>query len=820
MAQRGCGKSRCLGPRTGAATSPVLELRLSADGNRELIPPNQLLLSDTTGRAEIDAMGWSIQEYGGRGQSVATATASVSSLTTDADASGSGDGYRDTWNGRQISLLALAVLLTALWAARWLVGDLALPEWLGAALMASVFALLPGLPVAILAGSTSRLHEAVLTITTSVATHLIVGQALVLWGDAAVGPGVAVVCGLTLAFAALAVATGGCTRILGVQAEPMSEGTLGPRVAAAMACALAAILFVLGCTRVDMASVGVFGVIALMRWEHILALAIASVVVGAAIVRRRFDPVLVGFGVATLVFCFAAFLPLVTGMPAFPTSFVHQGIIQIIEVNQGPVEGVDARFSWAGFFGAMAYLSRSAGLGDVGVLMAPAPLYVDLLLVPGLLLLARRLTGSLRLSWVAVVLFVLTNWFQQDYFAPQAVAFILYVGVLALLLDRPESESELPGWLTRLIRRVTPNRLRGRTNRFIDGDPWPASALRQPFVVDGAVLVALVAVVISHQITPMILVVALVILAALGALRAPLLPVVAAVIFVTWFSFGASDFWVGHLAELVDGLGEVSGSVQAGVADRLGSDTAYTWSQLVRIALSGGLYVLAGVGFLLNVRHRLAPVYALLAVSPFALVAVQSYGGEGVIRCFLLGSPFAVALATLAVARFVRWAGFARAPSRAVFSASAAIMMMALVLVFCRGLNASFEHTSEAQVRLTDRLLANAPSGSKILSVGPTALLFDVNTVDRISFEEAKVVQCQPNLIDCLIREDADYLYAPIQVFALARWSLGIDTPQFEADLRRAARKTGYRPVVDTTGLLVFAREGMPDPIGENEAER
>ncbi|MGN7225792.1 hypothetical protein ACTHQW_05545 [Dietzia maris] len=725
-------------------------------------------------------------------------------------------GARPAWS---IGMLALAGLLTVWWAARWLVGDVASSEWPGTVLVALVFALLPGLPVAVLAGTTSRLHAAVLTTTVSVATHLLVGEALVLWGDAAAGPGVAAVCSLTLGLGILAVATGSCRLVPATSAERPTSNSVFRRVAAAVACAVAVALFILGCSRVDIASIGVFGVIALLHWEHLAALAIASVVIGVGVVRPRFDPVPVGLGVATLVFCFAAFLPLVTGTPAFPTAFVHEGIIQIIEANQGPVEGVDARFSWAGFFGAMSYLTGSVGLDGVGSLMVPAPIFVDLLLAPGLLLLARRLTGSLRLAWVAVLLFVLTNWYQQDYFAPQAMAFVLFVGILSLLLDRPEAEAGLPGWVARMARRA-PDRLRRRTSYYVDGSPWPATALRRPLVGDVSVLVSLVAMVISHQITPMILVVALAVLALLGALRASSLPVVAAVIFVTWFSFGADDFWVGHLAELIDDLGQVGGSVQAGVSDRLGSDPAYTRSQMVRMALSGGLYLLAGIGYLLSFRRPLVLVYALLALSPFTLVAVQSYGGEGIIRCFLLGSPFAVALATLAVARFAQWAGLTRAPWRAGVPASLGIFALSLVLVFCRGLNASFEHTPADQVRLTDRLLAGAPDGSKILSVGPTSLLFDVNSVDRISFEEAKLAPCQADVLGCITQADADYLYAPFQVIALARWTLGADPGEFEDDIRRAARETGYRPVVDTPDLIVFAKSGMPDPFAEKEVAR
>ena len=51
-----------------------------------------------------------------------------------------------------------------------------------------------------------------------------------------------------------------------------------------------------------------------------------------------------------------------------------------------------------------------------------------------LLLIARSITHSWRWSWVAAFVFLVTNWYQQDYFAPQATAFVLYVTLIGVLL--------------------------------------------------------------------------------------------------------------------------------------------------------------------------------------------------------------------------------------------------------------------------------------------------------------------------------------------------------------------------------------------------
>ena len=70
-----------------------------------------------------------------------------------------------------------------------------------------------------------------------------------------------------------------------------------------------------------------------------------------------------------------------------------------------------------------------------------------------------------------------------------------------------------------------------------------------------------------------------------------------------------------------------------------------------RLAMTLGFWVLALYGFLRRVRHGYLDLDAVaLAFVPFGLLALQSYGGEMLLRVYLFSLPF---MAFLAAAAFI-----------------------------------------------------------------------------------------------------------------------------------------------------------------------
>ena len=73
--------------------------------------------------------------------------------------------------------------------------------------------------------------------------------------------------------------------------------------------------------------------------------------------------------------------------------------------------------------------------------------------------------------------------------------------------------------------------------------------------------VLVVAVVISHQLTPGILASATLLFVVSNATRLRVLPVFIAVVFLAWLSFGASTYWFGHFDALTGSVGKVGNLV-------------------------------------------------------------------------------------------------------------------------------------------------------------------------------------------------------------------------------------------------------------------
>ncbi|BCB84824.1 hypothetical protein Psuf_021370 [Phytohabitans suffuscus] len=219
--------------------------------------------------------------------------------------------------------------------------------------------------------------------------------------------------------------------------------------------------------------------------------------------------------------------------------------------------------------------------------------------------------------------------------------------------------------------------------------------------LEAALTLVIAALVVSHQLTPVALVAALLCFTLAGATRLRTLWVAAAAMFVGWFSYGATGFWTGHIEDLFGDLGRVRGNVSTGVGERLVGDPLYQQMQYSRIGWTGLLCLAAAAGWLMVRRRRGAVLAAGLAAAPAVLMAVQSYGGEVVIRCALYASPVLAPLAAVAVAgagRTLIRVSWKVGPALRVAAAFASVAVLLAMLTTTRGLNASFEHVTAAQV--------------------------------------------------------------------------------------------------------------------------
>ena len=236
------------------------------------------------------------------------------------------------------------------------------------------------------------------------------------------------------------------------------------------------------------------------------------------------------------------------------------------------------------------------------------------------------MTRDPRVPYVAAAIFLFANWVGQDYYSPQATAYLLALAYMVVLLRyfrEPPVAVEGGG-------------LRRRWRRLIafapDEPPHHAVNPRSRAVLLALMLAMFTAIVVSHQLTPAILIVSTVAIVLVRRTSLRTLPWVLLAIFFTWISFGAFSYWSGHLSELFGGIGQLGTSVNQNLGNRVSGNPSRIFVQHVRIALTLGVLGLAGVGVLRRLRAGRGDLtLILLTLAPFSVLGAQSYGGEALL---------------------------------------------------------------------------------------------------------------------------------------------------------------------------------------------
>ncbi len=472
-------------------------------------------------------------------------------------------------------------------------------------------------------------------------------------------------------------------------------------------------LWVWSANRLSLNRVGDLGLLTVLPVSYWLALALVLLGTAMAIWSRELREIQAAIHVAFLVLALYGAAGFASTYPRGTVPWRHVGIAAQIQSSAQVDARIDAYFGWPGFFGLLASWTGVSGLTDSSVLMTWAPVANNLLFLLPMLVLARVLTVDRRLAWSGIVLFYLANWVDQDYLAPQALGFFLYLCVLALLLTFFRRRERLPTALARLI----PTSWLARTSRIATraddhGRHEAVSAGRGSVII--AVALSIAAVVASHQLTPFSLLLALVALRTLGATSVRGLGVLTGTMIVAWLAYPAAPYMEGHLGRLLAQVGDVAGAAQGGLVQRVQGSDGHLLVIRARIAFSTLLWALGAAGALrLWWRTGLLPATAAaLVVAPGFLFGLQSYGVEMLLRIFLFSLPFTCLLA----AHLLPWSRgtTSRRRAGALFLVVTLLMTPAFVLV--RYGNQLIDQRGAAEVEGVRALYELAPAGSLLIA--------------------------------------------------------------------------------------------------------
>ena len=447
-------------------------------------------------------------------------------------------------------------------------------------------------------------------------------------------------------------------------------------------------LWVVSLAQLGSGTVGRFGLVSGLPITYFLALAL--VVTGTIVAIRR------GAHPATVVAHLGLFVLIVHATPAIAYSELryawawrHVGIVDLMQrrhllVPDTPVLPIYQH--WPGFFTAATTFTEASGFRSALSFAAWSPPVFGALDALALAALFATLTTDRRRVALGVWLFLVANWIGQDYFAPQAFSFFLYLVALTIVLR----------WFRRRRPGASPVRTPPATRRTL-------SLL---------LLAVMAATVVSHPLTPIVLCLSLVGLTVTRALDRRWPAAVMVILTAGWMVTGARDYTFSNLTGLLSGFGRPGSNVGSNLANlnqlSAAQHVVADAGRMVVLVMA----VLAGVAFVMQLRRRRVEwVPVVLVVAPLGILAGGSYGGEAVFRAYLFALPFAAFLA----------AGCFWSAASSRISGPRILAMLAVSLVLLTGFllayfgKEAWARFTPAEVRAAARVFDRAPDNSLLI---------------------------------------------------------------------------------------------------------
>lgn len=423
-------------------------------------------------------------------------------------------------------------------------------------------------------------------------------------------------------------------------------------------------------------------------------MALALLTAGFVLSVRRPEPS-TGLVVAHLV----AFVVLIHGTPViaygtlrYSWAWKHLGIVDRIQRRGNLDPSADAfspYFQWPGFFALNALIDELAGRHSALAFAAWAPVFFNLASGGAVVLIARSLTADRRVVWLTAWIFLLGSWVGQDYFSPQAMGYFLYLVVIGMCLR----------WFSPRRNAVDPEEGVGTAGQHVGRL--------------AVVLVLLVVITCSHQLTPFMTLSALTVLVLWRRCTVRTLPALMGLLVAAWIIFVATAFLRGDLRELLSSFGR-SDNASSGLVNLSEASAGHTFVALMDRVLTFLVWLLAGLGAArLWLTRRLDPAPALLLLAPVGILAANSYGGEMVFRVYLFSVPFA---AYLAASFLTPRAGLRPTWRRTTATFLTSALLLTAFLFAYYGKDRMYHFTPD-EVGASGLVYDTAPAGSRLVAI-------------------------------------------------------------------------------------------------------
>ena len=471
-----------------------------------------------------------------------------------------------------------------------------------------------------------------------------------------------------------------------------------PRVLAVLA-AVGAIVWLVGLKEVDISRIGDLGIASMLPLWGVAGLTLLAVAFCLGLFSARSPAWLLTAILLAIIVLLYGLTAMLEHEARFAAAWRHAGFTDYFLRHGSTNTRLDAYFAWPGFFVALAFLVRASGLDTPLHLLSVAnwaPLFFNLLYGLVLYAIYSSLTTDRRVRWLGLWFFFLSNWAGQDYMAPQALAYLLYLVLIWTVIRSFRTAQPWPYWLKRLARDRSETQAMGRSRLA-------------PLVVVAALFTALV---VSHPLTPFFTLAAVFVLVIFGGVRPWWLPVVLLVIVGVWDALTMRDFLAGHQEVLTSVWSGISGKLDQNLGARIVGSPEHLFIVRLRLLMTGLLWALAAVGVVRLWRSRATSLTAvMLALAPLSMVPLQAYGGEMLIRAEFFALPFITFLAAHVF--------FPLPATSDSWRKGAALVLTSVVMLgaflFTRFGNERQDYMSTAEVQASRYLYANANPGTLLV---------------------------------------------------------------------------------------------------------
>ena len=530
-------------------------------------------------------------------------------------------------------------------------------------------------------------------------------------------------------------------------------------------------------------------------------LAIAAAVGELARPHRR--GWVLGLSTATLTLLVLGLQPAVESAARLPVAWLHAGFAETIATTGSTLTAYDARFSWPGFFAAVAFIAKASGLSNPAPMLTWAPLVLGGMAVLAIRALAHAVFGNRRVAWLATWIFLLANWTEQEYFSPQGTAMVLFIASLAVAVRYLVS----PGLMTSTGLRPSASTV------------TPRDRIWAQLIVIGLVT----AIAPTHQLTPYVLVGMLFVLLVCRRLTTQWLPFLAGVPVVAWFIVGARGYWSSHLSTITGAIGRVDSSVSQGIGQRFAGDTGHQLMVTARVSMTLLIGLLAVIG-LVMLRRRGIRNLALPALTAFSfgLAVLQSYGGEVFVRCYLYALPWLAIAAAVPLGKVLRGRseqsyGLPRrrataiAPFGRITATVAALALVGLTTVALRGGNDAYVSITADDTEAMDYVYAHAVPGDSVIALLWYAPLRMSRVADVVQaggdYYSKTQTGCDTaaGVAGCVSAGGADYIVVNPQQESAGEILDGFPAGWLTASVAELQQAHGYRVVFEQGGVQVLA---------------